>query len=83
MTLNGHEVACGLRDETEIGVGWDVCIRQDGELSFCRRDAGGNGWRSGSPKPVSEKQVFSEPGTYAMNEQLIRGESHHEIARDC
>jgi hypothetical protein len=37
VTLNGHVISCELRDETRIGAGCDVCIRQDGELSFSRR----------------------------------------------
>jgi hypothetical protein len=37
VTLNGRVISCELRDETKIGAGWDVCIRQDGELLFSRR----------------------------------------------
>jgi hypothetical protein len=37
LTLDGRTIACELRDESRIGAGWDVAIRQDGELSFSRR----------------------------------------------
>jgi len=37
MTLDGHTISCELRDESRLGGGWDVCIRQDGDLSFSRR----------------------------------------------
>jgi hypothetical protein len=37
MTLDGHTIACELRDESRWGGGFDVLIRQDGELSFSRR----------------------------------------------
>jgi hypothetical protein len=35
--LDGRTIACELRDESRYGGGWDVVIRQDGELSFSRR----------------------------------------------
>jgi hypothetical protein len=37
LTLDGHTIACELCDESKLGGGWDVVIRQDGELSFSRR----------------------------------------------
>jgi hypothetical protein len=37
VTLNGRTIACELRDESRYGAGWDVAIREDGELSFSRR----------------------------------------------
>jgi len=35
----GHVIACELRDDSKIGGGWEIVIRQDGELSFGRRCA--------------------------------------------
>jgi len=37
VTKDGHTIACELRDDSRVGGGWDVVIRQDGELSFSRR----------------------------------------------
>jgi hypothetical protein len=37
LMLDGHTIPCELRDESKLGGGWDVLIRQDGELSFSRR----------------------------------------------
>ncbi len=37
VTRDGHTIACELRDESKLVAGWDVAIRQDGELSFSRR----------------------------------------------
>jgi hypothetical protein len=37
VTRDGHTIACELRDESPLGGGWDVMIRQDGEVSFSRR----------------------------------------------
>ena len=39
MTKDGRTIACELRDDSKTGAGWDVVIRQDGELSFSRRCA--------------------------------------------
>jgi len=39
VTKDGHTIACELRNEERLGFGWDVIIRQDGELSFSRRCA--------------------------------------------
>jgi hypothetical protein len=39
VTRDGRVLSCELRDESKIGGGWDVVIRQDGELSFSRRCA--------------------------------------------
>jgi hypothetical protein len=37
VTKDGRTISCELRNEERIGGGWDVVIRQDGELSFSRR----------------------------------------------
>jgi hypothetical protein len=37
VTLARRTISCELRDESKFGAGWDVAIRQDGELSFSRR----------------------------------------------
>ena len=37
VTLEGRTIACELHDESRLGAGWDVAIRQDGELSFSSR----------------------------------------------
>ncbi len=37
VTRDGRTISCELRDESRLGAGWDVAIRQDGELSFSRR----------------------------------------------
>ena len=34
---DGRTLACELYDESAIDAGWDVAIREDGELSFSRR----------------------------------------------
>jgi len=39
VTKDGRVIGCELRDESRVGGGWDVVIRQDGELSFSRRCA--------------------------------------------
>jgi hypothetical protein len=37
LMKDGRTITCELRDETKIGGGFDVVIRQDDELSFSRR----------------------------------------------
>jgi hypothetical protein len=39
VTKDGRTISCELRNEERTGAGWDVVIRQDGELSFSRRCA--------------------------------------------
>jgi hypothetical protein len=39
VTKDGHVISCELRNEERTGAGWDVVIRQGGELSFSRRCA--------------------------------------------
>jgi hypothetical protein len=39
VTKDSRTISCELRNEERIGAGWDVIIRQDGELSFSRRCA--------------------------------------------
>jgi hypothetical protein len=36
VTKDGRRISCELRDESKSGAGFDVVIRQDGELSFSR-----------------------------------------------
>jgi hypothetical protein len=37
VTKGGRTISCELYNEERLGAGWDVAIRQDGELSFSRR----------------------------------------------
>src|SRR6185369_14668892 len=39
VVKDGRNIACELHNELRLGAGWDVTIRQDGELSFSRRCA--------------------------------------------
>jgi hypothetical protein len=39
LTRDGRTIACEMYDESSVGAGWDVAIRQDGELAFSRRCA--------------------------------------------
>jgi len=45
VTKDGRTIACELRDESKSGAGFDLVIRQDGELSFSRRCADEKGAR--------------------------------------
>jgi hypothetical protein len=39
VTRDGHAIRCELRSDEGVGGGWEVVIRQDGDLSFSRRCA--------------------------------------------
>jgi hypothetical protein len=45
VTKDGRVLSCELRNDARAGAGWDVVIRQDGELSFSRRCADEQGAR--------------------------------------
>jgi len=37
VTKDGRTISCELHDESHFNAGWDVAVRENGELSFSRR----------------------------------------------